>query len=245
MFFKFKPFIFSLIFLLGLEFIVLKEIFVFSVLAVLLIVAIFAGKKNGGKWSFSILPSFFAIFSVALLYLISLSLEEQIFIILASALYYLILLGVSRLKEYAGDLTARGMLMATTVATIFLAYSSTYGLYLNFLVPLWVLMLVYFTITIFLSFQYFSVIEENVQKKWTYCLLLSLVMTEIVWTMNFWPFGYLTTGVISLILYYVLWDLTQSHFLNLLSRRRVIANMTFFSLVIIMILLSAKWLPII
>ena len=106
-------------------------------------------------------------------------------------------------------------------------------------------MLVYFAITIFLSVQYFSIIEGDARKKWTYCFLLSLVMTEIIWTMNFWPFGYLTTGVISLILYYVLWDLAQSHFLNLLSRRRVIANMTFFSIIVAMVLLSAKWLPII
>ena len=182
---------------------------------------------------------------MALLYLISILWEKQIFIFIAIIAYYLILLGTFRLKEYANDQTARAMIMASTVATIFFAFSSTYGLYLNFLVPLWVLMLVYFSITIFLSFQYFSLIELNSRKIWTYCLLLSLVMTEIIWTMNYWPFGYLTTGVISLILYYVLWDLTQSHFLNLLSRRRVIVNMTFFSIVVVMVLLSAKWLPII
>jgi len=245
MLFKFKPFIFSLLFLLGLEFIVLKSIFVFVTLIILIILAIFSGRKLGGKWNFSILPSFFSFFSIALLYLISVLWEKQLFIFLSSIFYYLILLGIARLKEYNRDLTARGMIMATTAATFFFAFSSAYGFYLNFLVPLWVLMLVYFAITIFLSVQYFSIIEGDARKKWTYCFLLSLVMTEIIWTMNFWPFGYLTTGVISLILYYVLWDLAQSHFLNLLSRRRVIANMTFFSIIVAMVLLSAKWLPII
>jgi len=64
-------------------------------------------------------------------------------------------------------------------------------------------------------------------------------MVELIWTMNFWPFGYLTTGVIALILYYILWDLTQSFFLKLLSKKRVVANMIFFSALIVIILLSS------
>lgn len=242
---KLSPFIFSLIFLLGLEFVAIKSTFGLIVFIILIISAFFAGKKLGNRWLFTVLPLFFTISSMALLYLISIAWEKQIFILISFLLYYLILLGLSRLKEYAADQTARGMLMATTVATIFFSFSSAYGIYLNFLIPLWILMLTYFVITIFVSLQYFFIIEKNSQKIWTYCLLLSLIMTEIIWTMNFWPFGYLTTGVISLILYYVLWDLMQSYFLNLLSKKRVVVNMTFFSVIIIVVLLSAKWLPII
>lgn len=245
MLFKFKPFIFSILFLIGLEFVILKSSFALLSLIILFLLAFFAGRKIGKKWIFSILPSIFTVSSVALLYLISISFEKQIFVFISVLFYYLILLGAFRLGEYINDQTARGMNMAATAATIFFAFSSTYGFYLNFLVPLWILMLVYFFITILISYQYFFIIEKNSQKIWTYSLLLSLVMAELIWTMNFWPFGYLTTGVISLILYYVLWDLTQSYFLNLLSRRRVVANITFFSLVIIFVLLSAKWLPII
>jgi len=244
MIFKFQPFLFSLLFALGLEFVVLKSIYVFSTLIILVILAIFAGRKTGGKWIFSSLPTIFTISATALLYLISTPNQKQIFIFLAVLFFYLILLGSARLKEYAYDQTARGMIMGATAATIFFAFASSYGLYLNFLVPLWVLMLTYFTITILISFQYFAIIQSDRPKIWTYSLLLSLVMTEIIWAMNFWPFGYLTTGVISLILYYVLWDLIQSYFLNLLSRKRVVANMTFFSLIVILVLLSAKWLPI-
>lgn len=244
MLFKLRPFILSLLFVIGLEFVVLKSIYVFLALVILVMLAIFAGRKIGGKWFFSSLPAIFTISSTGLLYLISTAIEKQIFIFFAFLFFYLILLGSARLREYNRDQTARGMIMAATAATIFFGFSSSYGLYLNFLVPLWVLMLTYFAITILISFQYFSIIQDNRPRIWTYSLLLSLVMTELIWAMNFWPFGYLTTGVIALILYYVLWDLTQSYFLNLLSRRRVVANMTFFSLIVVMVLLSAKWLPI-
>jgi len=212
----------------------------------LLIFSIYQGKSVGKKWKFSVLPAFFTLASSALLYLISLPYEKHTFIILTSGMYYLSLFGAYRLNRYALDRTARAMNMAATVSTIFFTYTAAYGLYLNFLVPLWVLMAVYLVVTLLVSYQYFSIIKEDDKRiVWVYSFLLSLAMTEIVWAVNFWPFGYLTVGVIALILYYVLWDLIQSYFLNLLSQRRVVANMIFFSVIITLVLLSSKWIPVI
>jgi hypothetical protein len=208
--------------------------------------SIYAGRKIGGAWLFSILPVLFAISSIALLYLVTLGYEKQIFIFIATSMYYIALLGAHRLSSYNGDRTARGMNMAALTATIFFAYAASYGLYLNFLVPLFYLMMAYGLVTLLVSCQFFFIIKKDEEKRvWMYSFLLSLTMVEIIWTMNFWPFGYLTTGVIALILYYVLWDLTQSYFSDTLSRKRVIANIIFFSVIVVLVLLSAKWLPII
>jgi hypothetical protein len=246
MFLRFQPLLQSFIFLLGLELIAFQPDWVIFTVIFLLTTSAYAGRKIGGRWFFSVLPVFFTISSVALLYLVTLGYEQQIFIVLAVGMYYLALLGAHRLGLYSEDKTARGMNMSAMAATIFFAYAAAYGLYLNFLVPLYYLMLVYCLVTLLISCQYFFIIKQDDKKKvWMYSFLLALVMTEIVWTMNFWPFGYLTTGVIALILYYVLWDLTQSYFLNLLSQKRVMANMIFFSVIIILVLLSTKWLPII
>ena len=245
MFLKLQPIFYSLIFFGGLEAIILKPDLIRYILLILLILAFFQGKKVGGQWFFSILPVFFTLSSLALLYLISILIEQQIFIVLVTLMYYLSLLSAYRLGQYAGDQTAKGMNMAASSATIFFTYASAYGLYLNFDVPLYWLMLVYLLVTLLVSFQYFSIIENDSKKVWTFSFLLALLMVEIVWAINYWPFGYLTTGVIALILYYILWDLVQSYFLNLLSRKRVTANMIFFSFLIIMVLLSAKWTPVI
>lgn len=245
MFLKLRPLLYSLVFLVGLELIILKPVKIFLVMSFLLLAAFYEGKKIGRKWKFSILPVFFTVFSIALLQLISLMHEKQIFAMLVSAMYYLALFGTYRLGIYSGDRTARGMIVASASAAIFFTYTGAYGLYLNFLVPLYALMLAYLVVTLLVSYQYFSIIEKNANKVWVYSFLLSLFMTELIWTMNFWPFGYLTTGVIALMLYYVLWDLTQSFFLNLLSRKRVIANMVFFSTMTILVLLSSKWIPVI
>lgn len=270
MFLKLKPLLFSLIFLAGLEAIALLRDYVLFVVLFLFLISIYQGRAIGQKWKFSVLPAFFTLSSVALLYLITLIYEEQIFIFLAFSLYYLSLLGAYRLGNYEKDKTARAMNMAATAATVFFTYAGIYGLYLNFAVPLYFLMLVYLVVTLLVSYQYFSIIyphnnsteninialnknnvigaeinKENKKIVWTYSFILALVMAELVWTINFWPFGYLTSGVIALILYYVLWDMVQAHFLNLLSKKRVAANLIFFSLIISLVLLSSKWIPVI
>lgn len=246
MFLKLRLLIFSLLFFAGLELATFQPQYIFSVAAVLALTAVFEGKKSGGRWLFAVLPATLSVFSIIQLYLIGLVYEQQIFILLAAGMYYLALLSACRLGEYGQDQTARGMNMAASTATIFFAFASAYGWYLNFLVPLYWLMLTYLGVTLLLSYQYFAIIKPGEKRKvWIYCFVLSLIMAEIIWTMNFWPFGYLTTGVIALILYYVLWDLVQSHFLNLLSKRRVIANMVFFSVMIVLVLMTAKWIPVI
>jgi len=246
MFLKLQPFLNSLIFIFGLEFILISPSSFSLIVLLLFLTAAFAGRKIGGRWFFAVLPIFFTLSSTALLYLITIGFEQQIFIVLATLMYYMALLSAYRLGDYAGDQTAKGMNMAVMISTIFFTYAGAYGLYLNFLVPLYYLMIVYLLVTLFVSYQYFLIIAQNNRKTaWIYSFLLALVMTEIIWTMNFWPFGYLTTGVIALILYYVLWDLMQSYFLNLLSKKRVVANMTFFSVLIVLVLLSAKWIPVI
>lgn len=236
---------FSILFFLGLELIVIEHGFALPVAGFLILISLFEGRHLGKSWRFSILPVFFTISSVALLYLIGLPYEQHIYIVLAFILYYMSLFGAWRLGSYAGDKTAQGMNMAATTATIFFTYAGAYGLYLNFLVPLYSLMIAYLIITLFVSFQYFSIINENRKSVWIYCFLLALAMSEIIWTMNFWPFGYLTTGVIALILYYVLWDLIYSHFSSLLTKKRVLTNAAVFSVLILFILLSSKWIPVI
>lgn len=246
MFLKLRSILYSLLFYAGLELVALNQRHVFLLAFFLIFSALYEGRRIGGKWLFSVLPVLYAISSIALLYLIGLTWEQQIFIFLASFMYYLSLFSAYRLGQYDQDQTARGMNMAATAATIFFTYASAYGLYLNFLVPLYYLILAYSLITLFVSYQYFTIIRpKNKKIVWLYCLALSLIMAEIIWTMNFWPFGYLTTGVIALILYYVLWDLVQSYFLNLLSKKRVVANMVFFSALIILVLITAKWIPVV
>jgi len=245
MFLKLQPLLQSFLFLLGLEAILWKQSMAGWTILALFLILVYGARKIGGRWFFSVLPIFFILSSAVLLYMITFPVQEHIFILLSSSMYYLSLLGAYRLGIYAGDQTARGMNMAAMTTTIFFSYAGAYGLYLNFFVPVYYLMIVYLVVTMLVSYQYFLIIKGDDRKTvLIYSLILALAMAEIIWTMTFWPFGYLTTGVIALILYYVIWDLIQSHLLNLLNKKRVVVNMVFFSFMISFVLLSAKWLPV-
>jgi hypothetical protein len=243
MFFAVPVLIYSLLFLLGLEASVFNSGWFDAVSVILVIFSWLGTKKISTKLAYLNLPVFFAVASLALLYLIDSFLEKQIFIVLGTALYYLGLLSIYRFKDYAKDQTARGMMAASALTAIFFFYSSAYGIYINFQVSLWALMAMFFLATLALSYTYFSTLKEDNKLVWSYGVVIGLAMTEVAWSINFWPFGYLTTGVITLMLYYVFWDLVQSYFLNLLSKKRLTANLVLFSILIGIVLASSKWLP--
>jgi hypothetical protein len=200
-------------------------------------------KRVSRRTSMTPMPVLFALSTWGLLYFVQSSKQQYVLMALAAIAYYFVHISLYRLNLYYKDQTARGIIAAGSVATIFLFYAASYGIYLNFDIPLWALILAEMAVTILVSFQHFWLINDNKNNVLNYSLILGLVMAEIVWILNFWPFGYLTTGVITLIFYYVFWDLATCHFLDELSKRRVVANMIFFGLLVTLVLYSARWLP--
>lgn len=244
MFFILRVFFHTLILILFMEAVALRQNMALYLVFFLALFSVISAKNLGKKWIYSIIPPVLSFSSIIILYLIDNEIQKQVFIILASAVYYLLLLGIFRLGNYSRDNTARGMIVAGVTTALFFLYASVYGIYLNFFIPLWVLMLVFLVFTILICYGYFGILEvKRKNMPWTYSLLIGMVMSEISWVMNFWPFGYLTAGVIALIFYYVLWDLAQSHFLNLLSKKRVVANMVVLAVLVGIALISSKWLP--
>ncbi len=243
MFFHLSVLIYSLIFYAGLELAAYYQNLAFYEAVILFLFSVWIARRVGKRWAFSVIPALIALSSSALLYFIDFNIERQIFIFLAVAMYYLSLLGAYRLRDYLDDQTARGLIMAAAMAAIFFFYTGSYGIHLNFFLPVWVLIASFLIPTILVSYEYFIIISKKRKKVLIYSLLLGMAMAEIALVVTFWPFGYLTTGIIALIFYYVLWDLTQSYFLNLLSKKRVVANMVFFSFLVAIILLSSHWMP--
>ncbi|MCX6765955.1 MAG: hypothetical protein NT136_03280 [Candidatus Moranbacteria bacterium] len=243
MFFALPVLIYGLLFFLGLELAAYKENWIIFLVIILSIFSLWTAKKLGGRWIFAIIPFIFSISALALLFLIDSIVQKQAFVILSILIYYLGLLGIFRLGDYEKDQTARGMVAAMATAAVFFSYSTAYGFYLNFLIPLWALMIFFLIVTVFISYQYFRLLSKDKKIVLGYSLILGMTMAEAAWMINFWPFGYLTTGVVVFMLYYVLWDLVQSYFLNSLSQKRVMANVVFFGILIGLVLFTTQWLP--
>jgi len=180
----------------------------------------------------------------AILHLIDFNIERHIFIIISGLVDYFLLFGIYRISKKPDSKTAKSVIAMSVMAVIFLFFSSTYGVYLNFDIPSWALMTFYFVNITLISYQYFLLVgEENKQKLQVYSLVLGFGVLEMGWTINFWPFGYLTTGTVLLMFYYIIWDLSQNYLQNILSVKRVVVNLAFFILMSAIILYSSIWLP--
>jgi hypothetical protein len=245
MFFNLAVLIYTFVFGISLELFSYYRSAFLWIMIFLVFFSFFITRKIGKKIIFSIIPLIFSFSSIALMYLIEPQPERQIFILFASLVFYITFLAIFRLKHSPRDKTAAGLISASLASSAFLFYASSYGIYLNFSIPLWALMGAFLIITFLLSFEYFSLITKDKRKALNYSIILGMIMTEVAWMINFWPFGYLTTGAITLIFYYVLWDLVQCMFTEKLSQKRMIANLIFFGFLIGLVLASSRWLPVV
>ena len=202
-------------------------------------------RKISRKASMAIIPILFVIAVMGLSYFVQPAKQQQLLIALSAFAYYFIHLALYRLHIYEKDKTAHSIIASGGMATIFLIYCTMFAIYLNYNIPLYILMIIMMLITTLVSYQYFSLIREEKKRVFNFSLVLGLIMAEISWALNFWPFGYLTTGVIAFIFYYMFWDLVQCHFAGELSKRRVIANMIFLGFIVGLILSTSRWLPVV
>lgn len=243
--FLYFPAIFqSILFALILVFISFYGNFFWLTLAFLVIFSISTFRLVAKTWEGWYIEVVFVLSTWTILHLIDYELEKQIFVIIGGLVNYFLLFGVYRLNSKPDSRTARAVIAMSLMAVAFLFFVSTYGVYLNFDVSAWVLMVFYFLNISVMSYKYFLLIGEGNKKiSLTYSLILGLVSLEMAWIINFWPFGYLTTGVIMLMFYYVVWDLAQNYFLNIISIRKVVVNLLFFLITSGMVLYSSTWLP--
>jgi hypothetical protein len=246
MIFHFSVFFISLLFVFLLEGLSLQNTWFSFMMVGLVILSVQSARHISKSFVASFMPLLFALSSGVLLALIDSPRQQQYFIMLSASVYFLIFLGMYRLRAYAQDQTARAMMAFATMATAFIFYSSLYGIYLNFAVSLWWLMALYGLGTMALSTQYFLLAEQkNRQKVRLYSAVLGLSLAEIAWIISFWPFGYLTAGVLVFIIYFILWDLCQSYFLGILSKKRVAIHLILFAVLAGMVLMSTQWVPLV
>jgi hypothetical protein len=198
-----------------------------------------------GRWSFLVLPAILVPGSVLLIFLIDSSTEVNIFAALASVVFYFSTLAGWRLKQYEKDETAKAMYNLTTIAALFLWYAATFGWYLNISFPVWGLMTIVAIVTFLAAQSSFFVNQIDSKKRLVYSVFLACLVAQTVWIQNFWPFGYLTTSVITLIIYFVGWEMILSFFLGKLNVKTVFFEILFLIGSTALVLLSAKWYPVV
>lgn len=199
--------------------------------------------KLGGSPSSAAIPTLFSISTALILFFVSSPAQKHALLAIAAAVFYVSLLGVYRLHQYAGDKTARSMLSLSAVASLFFYYSAFYGIFLNFRFFTQPMMMASFGVVTFLAaYHSFSAfLPKRRERARFFALVLGFLIMEIAWIAGFWPFGYLTTGVVALMFLAVPWDIFQHSVEGRLSRKRTIAVLAVVLFLLSMVLASSAW----
>ncbi len=217
-----------------------------SGVAAFAVISAVVGRIIARHFFFAIVPVILSVASLTLLFFIDSRSQQIIVSGIVGILVYGVTLGSYRLSRYPRDAVARGMVVAGATTAIFFSYAAIFAIYLNFIVPLWFVGFSIFILTTVISWQYFVMIAHGrFVQTIIYSCALGVVLSEVAVSAIMWPFGYLTTSVVLLMIYYILWDLGQSFFLERLSKTRLSVNVIFFLAMAALVLSSAQWLPVV
>ncbi len=247
MVFHFAVFFWSILFSLGLGLIsyyptAFSWNWYFLSVVPLLLLSLIAIRRLTKRSSDAFLPILLSLSSPILLSLIDQPAERSVFVVAGGLMYYAALLGNYRLHHAPTDKTGEAFLNASAMAAIFFLYTGLYGFYLNFSFPLWGLMLLFFVGASLTSYETFISVDKTERRRvMFYSALVGLIMGEMVWVMSFWPFGYLTTGSLGLIAFFVVWDISFDAFRRTLSLRKALIRILFFVGLVLLLLSSSPW----
>lgn len=247
MIFHFAVFFWSLVFGIGLELVVQSPILAswtwyLLAIAPLIVISLVASRRLTERFTDAFIPILLSLSSPTLLSLIDSPAERQVFVVLSSLMYYCALLGNYRLRHAPTDKTGEAFLNTAAMAAMFFYYAGLYGFYLNFSFPLWGLMLLYFLGAALTSYETFMSVDRRERNRVImYSVLLGLIMGEMAWVMSLWPFGYLTTGVLGVIFFFIIWDISFDAFRQSLSLKKAALRILFFLGLILLLLLSSPW----
>ena len=124
---------------------------------------------------------------------------------------------------------------------VFFMTSSIYGLQSFLRVPVWFLM---FLFVIFLALVVYSVMYINKVKNniaLFYILIVTLVMSELAWSVYFLPVSYRVSGLVLAIGYYMIMGLSRHNLMDTLRPRTVKLYFSFGFISIILVLLTSRW----
>ncbi len=130
-----------------------------------------------------------------------------------------------------------------TYFTIFFLAASSFGLFFHLYFPVWAVCLIVLTGSFFLSYQLFRRAKVAHFRQILFALIISFILSQIMWTLSFLPVNYVTTGGVIFISFYVLGELVN-HYFHYTLKRKIILEYIFLSvLTIFLIFLSTRWKP--
>lgn len=239
--------------------------FGFSVNAVILLLLISAASAfwiTNYKFLPIILGILLGIGSVSFLLMIGQGALQQYFIVFASGLFVVAMVGLYRFftpeEERPGEEKIRfldtgfNLNQSIVLFSLFFLSSGIYGIYtianiLPYQMTLIMFVGIYLSSFYLIRINFLKSQELELHLDYAknrsfdfYSFLLALVMVELVWVLIFLPINPLTFGAIILAIFYSYWDIVRRYLRNELTRRKFIIAVIFASAAVSVILSTSS-----
>jgi hypothetical protein len=123
----------------------------------------------------------------------------------------------------------------------FFIYTSVFAFYVLSVTRLRWLIASLFLITAILAWQTLWINKISKMRMRYLPWLMALIIVELFWVCHYWPTGFYVNGLILVVIYYVMINLSRLYFLDTLNKKYILKYLISSSLIIFLILLTAQW----
>ena len=74
-----------------------------------------------------------------------------------------------------------------------------------------------------------------------FSFIIAFIMGEVIWGLSLWPFGYLTTGMTAVIIFFLFWSVVRKFIKKELTKRFIIVNICIMIIVIVVMIATSPW----
>ena len=131
---------------------------------------------------------------------------------------------------------------AITLLVLFLNMAVILGIRFHLFLPIMFVLTVTFAISFLLSAQAIRRLASSIAHTLLISLSLGLVVTEVVWVLQFLPLHFLVQAGIIVVVYYVFFHIISLSLENQLERRQVTEYAVLGTATLLLLLLSARWI---
>ncbi len=212
-----------------------RSLYIFAVSVIVLIFATFAinFKRLNFTWPHLLLPTIYLLAVGSVFVLISNPSIRLIFLLLAAATFYFLEMKLGLESHFLQNIY---------LFSVFGVFLGMFALQFYFNLKIWWLAPLAFVLTYVFAVQGFA--GFSLPAKRYFYGVLSLICTEAVWGMTFWPTHFFVNSIVLFCIFYLLWLFSFSAFFGKLTREKIYWQLALVALVLVLTLSTAAWRPI-
>ncbi len=248
---RFIPFLSALAIFISFELLFIKPRIVWGILVVIFFIIFISTWKLVNRslldkefWGFFITPFLFVEASIFLSLFLEHFFLEQFLVLAVTGLHWYLFENIFNFyyKQHSYQPYAiENIFSYLNLMIVFLVSTSFFGIVIFLDYSIWFLSFFILLLGLLVGYQTIWVSKITLEKSRPTILILGLILAETFWVINYLPSSHFVNGLIVTVIFYVIINLTRYYFLKNLSKDVVRRHLIIGSIVLLLTLVTARW----